>query len=429
MRVAVRIAFASLLTLAFLVPAPAQAKDEAKRVGETEIAQAKSTAKRGEHANAGEILGKLIASVAARKDLDTEQRAAEALEEILDGVDGVASPDARGDAKAETWPGRAKGREVVAAVMAALDAKRHGVFVSAHALAVSIVLDAAALGDAEHLTAAAKVLAAYAATPKSGSAAAAFSRLAEGLRLARSNEADKAMPALEEAAHVGEPWLVPALYAHLELAVLRLAAGDAATSAEGMAMACSLAPKDADLTVMGDWMHAVEARWKAPKEALDAFRAATNPFLAASSGAAGGSGGKGASAGGDVSPIGRALPKWPAGKAFVTVKRVANAFEIGLPFDEKTVAKEALDRGARAWDASGVTVLLAGPAVALRMLDREGTRGQPGERLRPSRAWAWYWLADGETWAAAKDGVVVTGVPVAPPVRPARTEGTAPTDK
>src|SRR5262249_13171559 len=95
------------------------------------------------------------------------------------------------------------------------------------------------------------------------------------------------------------------------------------------AFAVSLVPadaKDADLVGIQDWMHAAEMRAKGnPKASLDDFRAATQRFLAASTGTSGGRGGKGASAGGDdVSPIGKALARWPALKPFATAKRVAS---------------------------------------------------------------------------------------------------------
>ena len=413
-----RLLLGLLVVLGSVAPSPALAKDPAKTLGETEIAQARAAAKKGDGANAGAVLGGLVVTAVRMKNLGLEQRAAEALEEILDEVEKDATGNARGDALGETWPGRAKGREVAAAAMKPLDPKRHGLYVSAHALATSIVLDAAALGDAEHLSDAAAVLAAFAGTPKAGSAAVTFSRLAEGIRLARANEGEKALAPLGDAARKGDAWMLPALYAYLELAVLQLKAGDASKSALSIASACALPPKDADLSVMGDWMHAVETRWKdAPKEALDTFRTSAERFLGASAGAKGGRGGAGGAGGAagsaaeDLSPLGRALPRWPASKAFVTAKRGKGGFEIRLPFDEKANTSEpvALARGANPWDASGVTILLAGPAVALRMADLTGTAGQPGERSRASRAWAYYWLADGETWGATKDGAIVTG--------------------
>ena len=112
-----------------------------------------------------------------------------------------------------------------------------------------------------------------------------------------------------------------------------------------------------------------------------------------------------------MSPIGKALPKWPAGKPFATVGRTSSGFRCDLSFDEAQAVEVALRTGQHTWEweGSGVTLFLFGPAVALRMLDLTGLRGQPGGRASPSRAWAYYWLAAGETWGATKTGVEISG--------------------
>jgi hypothetical protein len=166
-----------------------------------------------------------------------------------------------------------------------------------------------------------------------------------------------------------------------------------------------------DKVVVQEWMRTVARRLPgAPPEALAPFAKATAAFDHASSvGTAGGKGGKGASAGGDVSDLGRLLGKGPSEKPLVRVTRTEDGFVIRPGYRKEPSAPRPLGRGEQAWDDDGgLTLSFAGPSVALRRLDVEGTAGGPGERLRPARGRAFYLLAVGETWSVARSVVTVS---------------------
>jgi tetratricopeptide (TPR) repeat protein len=385
--------------------------------GTAEVAQATAAAAANRLAEAGTLLAKAVTLAVKAKSLEGEERAAEALETILDGLEADASRNAGPPAYDRPRPGRDKARELVGSALQGLDPKHHGVFVSAHALALGLVLDVVALGDDLHLAAAAAALTAYAGTSQAGVAGPVLARLAQAVVAARAGDPATAPRTLAYAAAELEArgWHVPALYARLELAMQLLAAADADGALKTLKLAVARLPREPDLPNVREWLQAVGVRAKdAPADLLESFQAGADHLLGASSGPAGGRGGRGAQqGGGDVSPIGKALTKWPPGKPFALVRRTATGFQCDLPSAEAQAAEVPLRPGQLPWEweGSGVTLLLAGPAVALRMLDLTGLRSQPSGRSRPSRAWAFYWLAEGETWGATKLGVEISGRP------------------
>jgi hypothetical protein len=297
--------------------------------------------------------------------------------------------------------------------MKALDPKRHGAFVSAHAIASGLLADAASLGDDAQVEESCAVLAAFAGTPKSGRAAASLAQWAEGMRAARAGDAAKAESSLDAAARAfaANGWLAQATAAATELAALRWARKAESGTDDALGIAASIVTADSDAGVVREWIQAVGRRLAgAPPPALASFEKATAPFAGtASAGAAGGKGGAGGSPGGDVSELGKIFPKHGADKALAKATRTKDGFVVLTAYRKESSEPQPLGRGERPWDdGGGITLSLAGPSVALRMLDLQGTAGGPGERTRASRVRALYLLAVGETWAVAKSGVTVT---------------------
>jgi hypothetical protein len=255
---------------------------------------------------------------------------------------------------------------------------------------------------------AAAVLRAYGPIPKAGAAAPVLARWAEGISAARAGDDAKAAPALQAAyeACVANGWTPLALDAATELLALHLRTPDEAAATAVLAAAAALVTPDLDPDVGRSWARAVRHRGKgAPETVLAPFeKVASGLEGAATAGAAGGRGGDAAAEGG--TPVGRAWKRLGADKPFVRVVRAGEEFHLGLPFDEASQATLPRPSTPRHWDAGGVTLALTNGAVALRLVDLEGGRGQPGERSRASRVRAYYLLADGETWSVSSRGAV-----------------------
>ena len=193
---------------------PAEAKVQAL------VKQAADAAKAKDGSKGTLAVLELATLAASEKSLHIEERAAEAFEGLLDALDDSAA----------TAGGTAAGvdrRKALEIVMKGLDAGRHGVFLSAHALASELVLLAIERGDSAHLDNALAALTAYAATPKCGKAGPALAKLAQGVKAARTKDA-KAGAALEAAAAALREgrWARPMLGCALERATLHLNAGD-----------------------------------------------------------------------------------------------------------------------------------------------------------------------------------------------------------
>jgi hypothetical protein len=398
-----RPAILGAILLAGSVPA-AWAKDPPKSPIDEVIAQAKS-AGAADPARAGALLGQAVSLAQKARDLQRESTAADALEELADDLDGRDVP-AAADGTRQARPGS---RALLAATMKAIDAKRHGAFVSAHALATVLLREAVAHGDGVFVEEAAVALLAYEATPKAGKASAPLARFAEGLRAVGAKDAAKADAMLSQAfeAFAANGWLALALDAATERVAGLLAAKDEARATEAVAKAAALVNADSDFDAVQTWETNGRRRWAgAPPAVLAPFEkaVANRPGGVGAKGGRGGAGGSGS--GGNVSDLGRYWPKAGADKPFVTLTRTKDGLVARAAFRKEAAEPLALQQGQRHWDDGGVTVALAGWAVALRIVDFEGLRGQPGERSRPSKARAFYPLAEGETWGVSKNGVV-----------------------
>jgi len=388
-----------------------EAKDEDPVPGAALLVLAEAKGKGGDLVEAGGLIAKAVAAAVKAKSLEGEERAAETLETLLDEIEPDALNGVLANPLRNTRPGRFKARELVATVHAGLDANRRGLFLSASSLALGLLLDSIAIGDDTYLTPAVATLVAAGAAPKGGVAAAHFARLAEGVRFARDGKIDEALAALAPAAQdlEGRGFTLPALHARLEQAAVLFASQREAEAFAVLGKAVDALPKEPDLPNVHEWLHAVENRLeKATPASLNAFRERSQPLLGSSPPIAGGRGGHGV-APGNVSPAGKALQRWTASKPFVTATRTAEGLHCELAFDAKGAATVALKPGQTTWEAGGVTLFLAGPAVALCMVDEVGSRTQPSGRHRASRARAYCWLARGETYAASPGGVEITG--------------------
>jgi hypothetical protein len=398
-----RTGFAIAALFLGLVPA-AWAKDPPKSKADELLKQGQAAAAT-DPGKAATLYGQAVAAAHKANDLPREEAAANALEALLDAAEGDADPTPDKEKRA----GRPKARAILAAVLGALDAKRHGAFVSAHAIATELLGDAVAAGDGLHVDAAAAALATYASTPKTGKAGPALASWGEGVRAARAGDAVKADAALSAAlsTFVAEEWLSPATYAATELAALRVKASEtgAAKALEG---AAGLVQPESDKIVVQEWMRVVATRLPgAPETTLADFRRVTAPFdHAASEGTAGGAGGRGADAGENVSKLGAFLSKPSVNWPFVSATRTARGLALKGGFEKDPIGTHKLRRGQQHWEDGGLTVAIAGWAVALRTMDLVGTAGQPSERLRPSRGRAFYLLGIEEGWSVSKAGVV-----------------------
>jgi hypothetical protein len=387
-----------------LAAAPAEAKEsEATAKVKSSLAEVERARKVREWDKAARAVADAALGAQRQNALDLEMLAAAALQELLDAM-GPEKP-AGGGTTADVGP-----REVLAIVMKALAPARHGAYLSAHALATELLLRAIEQGDAAHLPAAQAVLVAFAASPKCGKAGPALKALAEAVQACRATDATGARKAFELALPLVKQgrWLRATLAAQLEWMALQVAEGDVAAASATLQEAVGyLAPKQ-DGGIARAWVTAARARLAtAPEEVRGALDRAVEPYVGAgSAGAAGGRGGDGGSAGANVSPLGRAWPKLPAEKPFATVKRAETGYDVRFSFDKKFAALHPVEAGQTTWDEDGLTLVFADGAVALRMLDMEGTAGQPGGRSDPSPAWGWYWLAPGETYGVTKSGTV-----------------------
>ena len=380
----------------------ALAKDPSRSAVDEFLARAERAADEPE--KAATFYGQAVAAAQTLKDLLLERKAADALEAWF------AKVEPRTDVRRSTRP---RAREVLAEVMAALDPKRSGAMVSAHALAAEVLADSVALGDGAHVEDAAKVLTAHAGSPKPGAAAAALARWAEGMAAEAHNDAAKADAALEAAAKTlaANGWLAQAASAATELAALRLAAQDDAKAAQALAIAAAAVRDDTDAAVIDAWILVAKGRLlgasPAALEPLTKVASVKRPAGAAMKGGRGGNGARGG--GGDVSSLGRLWSRLGPDKPVVSVTRDKTGLTIRPTYRTEAVTLAVRD-GQRTWeDEGGVTLLLAGPAVTFAMIDLSGLEAQPGDVPVPSRVRAFYLLAEGETWTVTKAGTVTVG--------------------
>jgi hypothetical protein len=92
--------------------------------------------------------------------------------------------------------------------------------------------------------------------------------------------------------------------------------------------------------------------------------------------------------------------------ALAKVERTEDGSRVSVFWDRKLQHVQPVAPRVTYFDHGGMTLAFCRHAVALVMLDREGRRGQPGERTHPSPATPFYLLARGETWSVNGKGVV-----------------------
>lgn len=360
------------------------------------VRAAEALATKGEHAAAASAYGAAVAATHAAGDPLAELDAARSLEAFLGRRAGTESPAAELDA--------------LARVLGELDPTRGGAFVSAHAVAETLLAAAVESGDRTHAAGAALALGRRAKAKYAGAGVLALERLAAGVAAeaaGRSKDADAALTrSLELAA--AEEWRDLATLAATELAALRAAAGDVDGAAGALAAAARLfdAGADPDLAVRFDGL--VRARLAGAGAAvLGPYREALEPLLSQgqSAGAAGGAGGAPADRSAET-PLSRALRTLGKRAPLATAERTAAGFELALEFEPKAhrLAKPA--HGLVHHSLSGVVLAVHGSAVMLVDLDPSGARGAPGDSSSPGRRLAGDRLARGETWTLARDGSV-----------------------
>jgi hypothetical protein len=352
------------------------------------LAEAAAAVKAGQSDVAAKAFGRAAAIAHKANDLLAEQRVAEALWPFLDG------PRDRADA--------------LAGVLPDLDPKRAGAFVSAGTIASELILVATSTGDMKHVKAASKVLASQAALQKCGKAARAFSVYAKALETVAATKGTDVSDALAKvvAEAIAQGWTDVAIHAGTELAAQLHTSGKSSEAKLALAVVAAIIKPDTDPDLVQVWRGIVNSRLKdAAPDTLAPFTDAMKPFARISVSAAGGVGGAGGTPGGQ-SKLGKAWNNLPAIQSFVTVKRLDDGFEITEAFDSALKAKQPLENGLRYRGEGGVTLSFRGRGVALRMLDLEGTRGQPGATSGLPPGVPLYRLAKGETWSLSRQGVV-----------------------
>jgi hypothetical protein len=387
-----------------LVAGPAAAKQtEAESTAQALLKQAADATKAKDADRGAKAIAELAGLAAKEKSLGIEERATDAFEGLVDALD--VEPPVPGATVAKAGP-----REVLAIVMKSLDPARHGVFLSAHALAAELVLRAGEQGDSAHLDAARAVLTAYVATPKCGKAAAAVLELAEAIRATRegSKDAPTRLAAAAGLLNAGA-WLRPSLVCAFERLVLDATGGDIAGAERVAAEIGARLQPSTDLNLVRTWREAVTRRFGGLPESLQAtLRKVLDPYWAGAPGNGGRAGDDGVGPNAQ-SPLGKAWQRLAPAKAVVSAKRLPSEFLIEVGLGKEPAARHPAQDGQKHWTKDGIHLAFGDGGVALLMFDLVGNRGQQGERSSPSAVRAWYWLAPGETYAATKTGVVITG--------------------
>jgi hypothetical protein len=381
--------------------APAWAKPARDPVAE-KVRVARSLLKSGSTEAAIGALADAI--VRAQKDGSPhEQEAVDLLDATVEGLPTETIPS---DTKARPVFGQ---RQALFFVLAKLDAKRRSAFVSAPALARTLLCQATLHGDGAFVTQAATVLEPEAKAPKAGRAAVAIARYARGAAEASAGRAAAATAPLEEALALAkkEGWSELAVFVGAELAAAYVVAGDLARARAALATAVDgLDPKTHAAFELGRLAGGRLA--SLPKEVLDAIPAAI-PRDAKWKDARGGAGGPPEWVDpGDLtaSDAGKAFVAHPKAKPLVRVQRTAEGWTVrpglGAAAETKRARTEAVDYHAE----GGVTVAFQGDDLALYMVDLSGRRGGPGGGNSRPLARAFYLLGTGETYSVAKDGLV-----------------------
>lgn len=399
-------AFVFAAAAAFAAPA-APAKDMVQDL----LAKAKEKARAAEVMEAAGLYGDALALAQKQADLLVEQEVFDAFTEFLQKVPRPPREGGREVASTTGTP-----RDVLAAVLSRLDAKRCGAFVSAPCLAGDLLLEAIGKGDGKFVKEAAAALAPH-AKGKSGLGLATLAKFGATLQETPSGAAPPAGGGPLElifATASQEGWIDVAMAAGVELAARDLARPDGAAAAKASVerlAALVTAKTEARLVV---WIReAADARLKGASEEVlkplaDAIAGIGGQSVSAAGGA-GGAGGKGGEAGKPISPLGEVLRKGGRGGPIGTATRTKEGFEFRVAWDPKFKGVHQHQDGVKHLDDGGLTVAFLDWSVAARMADPVGTRGQPGESSHPEPGRAFYRIARGETWTLRADGVVAVG--------------------
>lgn len=398
--------------LSFAVCAAAVVSLDARGGERSALDDAKVLIREGKPLEAAGRFGDAAAAAHRSGDLGAEQDAAEALRSAMDGV-ATATP---ADAVAGTTGTKPTRASLLAAVLAKLDAKRAGAFVSAPCLARRLVLEATETGDRAFVRAARPALAANASQGKGGRAAAAFLKYADALLALDADEkgASKAPALLRETFDeaVERKWPELAVHAGSELALTSLTAGDTAGAAATLRTTLAALDTARDSVPLMRWRSWIRVRTKdAPKDVLDALGLGGDLAESGGAGGAGGAGGKGGKGGAggrgaDGSPYGRWAARARKSEAVVRAKLGPSGFEMRLGWTDGAAGSQPIVQGCPHWNRDGVTLAFDGRAVCVRMLDPTGLAGQPGESSEASVWSALHLVAEGETWSLLRDGTV-----------------------
>ncbi len=346
--------------------------------------------------DAARTYGKAARLAQRHEDLEEEARAGRALGRFLSEVRPPHS-----------WS------EAMSAVIQALDARHAGAYVSAHALAREVLLRSSRTGDRTGVPVAAEALSEFAKGKRRGKAAQALAAYGDGLLLLDTEGADderraKVAAALEGAlaACVEERWTETACMVGTELAVLRLATGDATGARDALARAAE-AVEDAggypDSQVLILWSNAVRARLAdAPEDVLAPHLEALKPLHGGRSEP----GGAGRNAGSDPCRLGRLWKRFGARKTLVTVARGGSDHVVRLGYVRGHEVERSFRTGHRYLVVDGIILGFHGHAVTLERIDLSVVPGASSGGPCRTGLCAWYLLADGETWSLRKDGEV-----------------------
>lgn len=366
-------------------------------------ARASALCRDGKAVEAAALLGDAAAAAHRTNDVATEARVAAAISATIARV-RVATPDEIASGKTGTNPARAS---LLAEVLKKLDASHAGSFVSAPALARSLVLDACETGDRAALPLASKVLAAHVKSRKAGAACALYARLATALSAIGSADAGPARAAPELAAVIENAlenrWPLLAAHAATELAAVHVALGNAKAGHDVLVATIDKLDAGSKPDVLRAWTTWLAARVK------DLPPAVTDRVWGGSgAGAAGGAGGAGANATGrePVAPYATWLKKADRSAPAVRAILRQSDWEIRLGWDDARAASQPVAACGAVWSKDGVSIQFAGCAAWVRALDPTGRDGAPGANAEATPWEAVYEIAANETFAVLRDGAV-----------------------
>ncbi|MEM8884361.1 MAG: hypothetical protein AAGD14_09845 [Planctomycetota bacterium] len=279
-------------------------------------------------------------------------------------------------------------RAVWARIMATLDPKRGGAFVSAHLLAERLVYACVEQHDTGHLEAATAALAARANAKDSGKHVA----LVHALAIAVAAQGAGAAEVCEQAGR--QSW--PELAGMASIAAFQGAKGDAKRAEEAV-VAAMLAAKDSALAMA--WAQPIKARLTTNTHAVSAVTRVMREIGAITvqplgSPSVGGSG---------TTALGKRWRKLGKRKPIVVLKRT-KVLQLSQPFEKFEVELAARD-GVKLHAHGGVVLALNRWGAGVRLLDRSG-QGQAGDESEvPGPFELIHRLAPGETWTLTKSGV------------------------